>query len=120
MKRIFMFLLLAVSLFFLAGCDKAVGEWKVHEIEVLGTTFQVGEKVLGQEITEDMLMIKFNMDNTGELITKSGDKTTSQSFTWANAEDKYTLTFSDSALEVKIVGEYLELDYLGMIYRLSK
>ena len=120
MKKIFMFLLLFVAIFSLAGCDKAVGEWKVHEIEVMGTTFQVGEKVLGQEITEDMLILKFNMDNTGERSSVSGNKTTTETFTWVKEGDVYKITIGDSVMEAKIVGDYLEIDYSGLIYRLSK
>ena len=120
MKRFFVFLLLLFTVVSLSACDKAVGEWKVYEIEVLGTTFQVGEKVLGQEVTEDMLVLKINNDNTGEKITKSGSKTTIETFTWSKEGDVYYLTLDNQTLEVKLVDKHLEVELLGTIYRLSK
>lgn len=120
MKRLFALLLLLFTVVSLSACDKAVGEWKVYEVEVLGTTFQVGEKVLGQEVTEDMLVLKFNHDNTGEQRKTSGSKTTIESFTWTKEEDVYYLVLNDQTLEVKMVDNHLEVEMLGTIYRLSK
>ena len=89
-KLLFVALLtVALSLLCLASCGTA-GTYKFKSMDTLLGTVEVGEKYLGQEVTEDFIVIILNDDNTVSF-TKEGE--TSQG-TWKDGEEDNTVVIT--------------------------
>ncbi len=89
-KLLFVALLtVALSLLCLASCGTA-GTYKFKSMDTLLGTVEVGEKYLGQEVTEDFIVITLNDDNTVSF-TKEGE--TSQG-TWKDGEEDNTVVIT--------------------------
>ena len=123
MKKILLLLVCCFVLFALAGCDKAEGTWKFVEkkTEVLGfeRTLVVGDTdLLGNEITEDYMVVVFNKDGTGTLTQSYIDG--SFTFTWVEEEKIIKATGTLVNFEAQIVDGYLVFEYDASTYKLEK
>ena len=123
MKKILLLLVCCFALFALAGCDSAEGTWKFVEkkTEVMGfeRTLTIGEKdLLGNDITEDYMVVVFNKDGTGTLTQSYIDG--SFTFTWVMEEEVIKVTGQLVNFEAKIEDGYLVFKHDGSTYKLEK
>lgn len=108
--------MLALVAFLMTACTPNVaGTYKFRSMTFLGTDVVVGQKLLGQEITEDFITITLNQDGT---ISGSADED-SVSGTWAKSTDEadsdivYILTLGGADYKVTIQKGILTMNFLA-------
>ena len=123
MKKLLLLLVCCFVLFALTGCDKAEGTWKFVEkkTELLGfeRTLVIGDTdLLGNEITEDYMVVVFNKNGTGTLTQSYLDG--SFTFTWVMEEEVINVTGQFVNFEARIEDGYLVFKYDNSTYKLQK
>ena len=123
MKKIIALFVCCFTLFCLLGCDVATGTWKFHsktaEVWGFSKTFNIGDKdLIGNDITEDYLVVIFNKDGTGTLTQSYAD--VNLTFTWVEEDDVIKVTGQLVSFDAKIEDGYLIFDYIGETYKLKK
>ena len=121
MKKVKMLLVslltVVICLFCLVGCGTA-GTYKFAKLEttVLGT-LEVGEKFMGEELTEDYMVLTLNSDNTFSLSSDDEDNVG----TWTEKAGKVTLSVEGKALTTATLnGNDLTFELFGQKITLKK
>ena len=131
MKKFLLLLVCCLAVIGLAGCgkNKVVGEWQFSEMTMtMGattTTIKAGESYMGVTLNADYITVVFEKGGNGKIVTKMGDESMEQAFSWEYVDKAYKLTpvdaeEGDEAITMSFDGDYLVMSQEGMTMKLSK